>query len=291
MSDKMENSVVVTVEWRTQHQRYRKSIVKRSRFMVHDPEGQCAVGDLVRILETRPISKFKRWRILEILSRQEVIEIPSAEELVREAIPVEPTPMPTPKKKPAISESEDSVDVEEQGEALLEEEPVVIEEASKPTTPKRRPKAVEGSTDQEVAAEEIPEAKSESAEPVVIEEASKPTTPKHQPKAVEGSTEQEVAAEEIPEAKSESAEPVVIEEAPKPTTPKRRPTKDSNKPTKRNVRKTASAEQEEPKQPETEGDPSKESEETEQESGATQESETQEQQAATEDQDKKDQEG
>ena len=75
VGDKMEKSVVVQVEWQRRHRLYKKSIRQRSRFKVHDAQNACKIGDLVRIIETRPISKFKRWRVDEILSRQEIAEL------------------------------------------------------------------------------------------------------------------------------------------------------------------------------------------------------------------------
>jgi small subunit ribosomal protein S17 len=68
VSDKMEKSVVVEVRRTVQHPLYKKYIQKRSRFVAHDENNQCAVGDKVRIVETRPLSKSKRWRIREKLA-------------------------------------------------------------------------------------------------------------------------------------------------------------------------------------------------------------------------------
>jgi small subunit ribosomal protein S17 len=65
VSDKMDRSVVVEVRRRVQHPLYKKYIQKRSRFVAHDEQNQCAVGDKVRIVETRPLSKSKRWRVQE----------------------------------------------------------------------------------------------------------------------------------------------------------------------------------------------------------------------------------
>jgi small subunit ribosomal protein S17 len=68
VSDKMDKSVVVEVRRRVQHPLYKKFIQKRSRFVAHDEQNQCAIGDKVRIVETRPLSKSKRWRIRERLT-------------------------------------------------------------------------------------------------------------------------------------------------------------------------------------------------------------------------------
>lgn len=67
--NKMQRTVVVTVERQIIHPLY-KRVVRRSRkFMAHDEEGQCQMGDTVRIQETRPLSARKRWRVSEIISR------------------------------------------------------------------------------------------------------------------------------------------------------------------------------------------------------------------------------
>jgi small subunit ribosomal protein S17 len=69
ISDKMEKTVVVQVSDLTQHPLYKKTIQRRVRFQAHDEENVCGVGDLVRIMETRPISKSKRWRVVEVVEK------------------------------------------------------------------------------------------------------------------------------------------------------------------------------------------------------------------------------
>ncbi|MGQ9603448.1 MAG: 30S ribosomal protein S17 [bacterium] len=66
-SDKMNKTVVVEVERRFRHPVYEKVIKRVSRFYAHDEENKCKRGDLVRIVECRPLSKLKRWRVVEIL--------------------------------------------------------------------------------------------------------------------------------------------------------------------------------------------------------------------------------
>ncbi|WP_016953000.1 30S ribosomal protein S17 [Anabaena sp. PCC 7108] len=68
VSDKMQKTVVVAVENRAPHPKYGKIVVKTQRYKVHDEENNCKVGDRVRIQETRPLSKTKRWQITEILN-------------------------------------------------------------------------------------------------------------------------------------------------------------------------------------------------------------------------------
>ncbi|CCO07808.1 30S ribosomal protein S17 [Desulforamulus hydrothermalis] len=71
VSDKMEKTVVVAVEDRVRHPLYNRTIRKTKKFKAHDEENSCRIGDIVRIMETRPLSKDKRWRVVEILERAE----------------------------------------------------------------------------------------------------------------------------------------------------------------------------------------------------------------------------
>lgn len=68
VSDKMDKTIVVAVENRSPHPKYGKIVVKTKKFKAHDEENQCKQGDRVRIQETRPLSKTKRWKVKEILS-------------------------------------------------------------------------------------------------------------------------------------------------------------------------------------------------------------------------------
>lgn len=69
VADKMDKTVIVQVGQSKAHRLYRKTVQQRTRFKVHDEKNECGVGDLVRIAETRPISKEKRWRLLEIVEK------------------------------------------------------------------------------------------------------------------------------------------------------------------------------------------------------------------------------
>jgi small subunit ribosomal protein S17 len=69
VSDKMEKTVVVQVEDLRAHNLYRKVLRRRRRFQAHDEVNECRVGDRVRIMETRPLSRTKRWRVVEIVER------------------------------------------------------------------------------------------------------------------------------------------------------------------------------------------------------------------------------
>ena len=70
-----DKTAVVEMVWKQRHRLYHKQVRRVVRFYVHDPERQCQLGDLVRIEETRPISKTKHWRLLEILERRQVAEV------------------------------------------------------------------------------------------------------------------------------------------------------------------------------------------------------------------------
>ena len=69
VSNKMEKTALVRVERLTKHRTYGKYIRRRSKFMAHDPQNRCQVGDKVRIVESRPISKRKRWQVIEIIKK------------------------------------------------------------------------------------------------------------------------------------------------------------------------------------------------------------------------------
>ena len=72
VSNKMEKTVVVAVESRVQHPKYGKIMVRTKRYKVHDEENSCKEGDRVRISETRPMSRHKRWAVAEILSSSDI---------------------------------------------------------------------------------------------------------------------------------------------------------------------------------------------------------------------------
>ena len=69
VSDKMDKTVVVIVEDRVAHKTYKKIIGRTYRLKAHDENNECGVGDIVRVMETRPLSKDKRWRVFEIVEK------------------------------------------------------------------------------------------------------------------------------------------------------------------------------------------------------------------------------
>ncbi|QIK54608.1 30S ribosomal protein S17 [Dysgonomonas sp. HDW5A] len=68
-SNKMDKTVTVAVKWKEKHPIYGKFVNKTKKFHAHDEKNECNIGDTVRIMETRPLSKLKRWRLIEIIER------------------------------------------------------------------------------------------------------------------------------------------------------------------------------------------------------------------------------
>lgn len=69
VSNKMTKSITVAVERMEKHAKYGKFLKKTSKFMAHDEKNECGIGDRVKIMETRPLSKSKRWRLVEIIEK------------------------------------------------------------------------------------------------------------------------------------------------------------------------------------------------------------------------------
>ena len=74
-SNKMNKTVVVVVDVTKRHPLYKKAIKGRVKYKAHDEKNECGEGDIVRIIETRPLSKEKRWRVGEIITKKEAVEI------------------------------------------------------------------------------------------------------------------------------------------------------------------------------------------------------------------------
>ncbi|HHU64088.1 MAG TPA: 30S ribosomal protein S17 [Clostridiales bacterium] len=71
VSDKMDKTVVVAIETLVKHKLYKKFIKRTTKFKAHDEQNACRVGDTVKIMETRPLSRDKRWRVVEIIKKAE----------------------------------------------------------------------------------------------------------------------------------------------------------------------------------------------------------------------------
>lgn len=102
-SNKMDKTVVVVVERRKKHRLYHKVMTLTTRYKAHDDANACNIGDLVRIEECRPLSKEKRWRVIEVLTRGDVAEI-APETIGRE---MEETVQVAPKAEQQESEQEE----------------------------------------------------------------------------------------------------------------------------------------------------------------------------------------
>ena len=123
VSNKMDKTVVVAVETRRHHPIYKKTVRKITRYKAHDEINECQPGDTVRLEETRPLSKEKRWRVAEILVKAEQLEVRPVE---LEAEPEEAVVEP----EEAVAEvEEDVVEPEEEAEVEPEEEAAELEEA------------------------------------------------------------------------------------------------------------------------------------------------------------------
>ena len=75
VSDRMDKTVVVAVEISRRHPLYKKTIKRLVKYKAHNENNECRVGDKVRIVETRPLSRHKRWRVAEVITKGEVIEV------------------------------------------------------------------------------------------------------------------------------------------------------------------------------------------------------------------------
>ena len=212
VSDKMDKTVTVVFEWRRPHPIYKKSVRRRTRFKAHDPSNDCRVGDLVRIIEGRPYSKTKRWRVAEILEHEEIAEI-QPEEIAVEDPSVLTARATQPEEAAAAPIAVDDIDGIE---AEAEEEPVaeIEAEAEEETVDE-----TEAEPEAEEAAEEpVAEVEAEAEEETVDETEAEPEPEEaaEEPVAeVEAEAEEEAADEtEVePEPEEAAEEPADEEEA------------------------------------------------------------------------------
>jgi small subunit ribosomal protein S17 len=118
VSRKMDKTAVVVVETSRHHPMYKKTMKKLTRYKVHDEKNECAPGDIVRLVETRPLSKEKYWRVAEIVTKAEIIEVrPEELEIEPEIVGV----------KPEEAEVEPEVEVKPDAEVESEEEETEVE--------------------------------------------------------------------------------------------------------------------------------------------------------------------
>ena len=184
VSDKMSNTVVVAVEWRQAHRKYAKPMKRITKFKAHDAENACRIGDTVKIEETRPISRHKRWRVAEILNSREIAELQPTEidqTLLEEQATVhkrveevaDETPQ-DPELEAPISETESYVedhtgkDVTRVEEA--DEEPALAEETPIEGQDSQEAPSEEAQTEAAATTEEAPSDAEEPAEKTEEEE-------------------------------------------------------------------------------------------------------------------------
>ena len=97
VSDKMDKTIIVRVKRRYRHPKYGKELTVGKKYYAHDEGDEARTGDIVRIVEMRPMSRLKRWRIVEIVQQSKAVEMPAA--VVEAETPVEPaSEEPKPKK-------------------------------------------------------------------------------------------------------------------------------------------------------------------------------------------------
>ena len=107
VSDRMDKTVVVAVETPRLHPLYKKTIRRMVKYKAHDDKNECQVGDKVKIVETRPLSRDKRWRVAEIITKGEVVEISPQE--ITEAEIAEIKAEAKPKTEVAKAKAEEEV--------------------------------------------------------------------------------------------------------------------------------------------------------------------------------------
>jgi small subunit ribosomal protein S17 len=166
VSDKMDKTVVVAVETPKRHRLYKKTMKRVVKYKAHDEKNKCRTGDKVMIVETRPLSREKRWRVAEIIAKAEVVEI-SPEEITREDLA-----KVLPEKKPKEKEAPE---VKAEQETRAEEAEAKPEKKAKEEV--AEPKAEKKAKEEKKEAEAKPEkkAKEEVAKPKADKKAKEET--------------------------------------------------------------------------------------------------------------------
>ena len=200
MSDKMDKTVVVAVSGSTRHRLYKKIMRRLRRYMVHDETNDAKLGDRVRIVESRPHSRRKRWQLAEVLVRADRPEVAAEEidlELLGEVKVEEEEPEAEEPETAARAEPEEPAEAAEQPEPEAKE---TVEEV-----PEEEPEAEEPETEARAEPEELAEAAEEpeaEEQPEAVDEVEAEEAPG--PAEAEEQTEPE--AKEAPEAEGEEEE-------------------------------------------------------------------------------------
>ena len=195
VSDKMQKTVVVAIEANFRHRLYKKTVRRVRRLLAHDEREEAKLGDRVRIMESRPISARKRWRLLEVLVRAELPEVAPESidlELLGEVKPVEP------ETEEQLATAPETAEVEEPAPA----EAVAGPEAEVEVPEEIEVEAAEAVPEVEAAVEEEP-----APDEAVVAEA--------EPESEAPAAEEKPPADEVAEAEAEpEAEAPVAEEEP-----------------------------------------------------------------------------
>ena len=216
VSDHMDKTVIVSVERRVQHRLYGKALRHSTKFIAHDEQNAYRVGDFVRIMETRPLSKTKRWRVTALLVRQ---ELPDIEPAVAAEVQVDQATVAPRRRGPTRAARAAAARRAASGDAPAAVAPA--EEASAPEEPEtQEPEGEELEAEQpeatveETTEEATEEPVAETDEPVaeVEETTEEPVTEAHEPEAaVEAAVEEAAAVEEPEEPVAEVEEPAADE--------------------------------------------------------------------------------
>jgi small subunit ribosomal protein S17 len=171
VSTKMDKTVVITVETPKRHPLYKKVIRTNKRYKAHDEKNECRLTDTVKIEECRPLSKEKRWRVVEVIVRGEALEYTPKQ--VTEATQVMPDKPVEEVMVEAAPEVEAVVEVEAAPEAEVEFEAEAAPEAEIEVEAEAAPEA-EAEVVAEVEAEAEPEAEIETETEAVVDAADEP---------------------------------------------------------------------------------------------------------------------
>ncbi len=200
VSDKMDKTVVVAVRWSQRNRLYRKPMRRITKFYAHDATNDCSLGDLVRIEETRPISRQKNWRVIDVLERREVAEVRPME-LDREFM----------ESQMRGQETEADVEAEVQEEAVVAVD--VVEESD--AVDAAAIAAAEALALEEAVAEmDAPE---EIEEPTALDSDDSPAVETEEPVAVDDAEVATVETEE-PTATESDEEPTALDDSDDPLT-------------------------------------------------------------------------
>ena len=158
-----DKTAIVEMVWKQRHRLYRKQMRRVARFYVHDPENQCRLGDTVKIEETRPISKNKHWRLIEILERKQIAEVRPID-LETDVAPemTQPRVLAAEARAEAATAEADEDDSEDQEDTVEEESPE--EEASEAEAADDEPEDQEDSVEEDSTEEESAEDDSDAAD-------------------------------------------------------------------------------------------------------------------------------